>query len=292
MFALLSLPEGASPATVLAHVDALRRDVTGIGDAGDPRAPDLDPAGVLSYGALYHPWLFTLVDSATPSSGSPRQAPGPGAVQAAARTPAAGRSGRDARPRAIPRTRPPDGAVAGVFADRARERGAWVAAANVALRDVVALERPPDDQDLVRLHVAGVNVVRRLPSGFLVLAAETLSGDPLLLQANVRRLLSLLRRLALRHGSTYVFEPNSGSFRRRLERGFEAILGLMYERGAFAGASATEGYRVVVGDPPNTPQSVDSGRLVVELKVAPSLPLQFLTVRLVRSGERLAVEVA
>ena len=40
-----------------------------------------------------------------------------------------------------------------------------------------------------------------------------------------------------------------------------------------------------VGSPPNTPQSVDAGRLIVELQVAPSRPLAFLTVRLVRTGE-------
>jgi phage tail sheath protein FI len=48
----------------------------------------------------------------------------------------------------------------------------------------------------------------------------------------------------------------------------------------------------VVGDPPNSRQSLDAGRLIVELKVAPSMPLEFLTVRLVRSGERLSVEAA
>jgi phage tail sheath protein FI len=42
---------------------------------------------------------------------------------------------------------------------------------------------------------------------------------------------------------------------------------------------------VNTGSPPNTPESMDQGRLIVELKVAPSRPLAFLTVRLVRTGD-------
>ena len=39
----------------------------------------------------------------------------------------------------------------------------------------------------------------------------------------------------------------------------------------------------------NTAQSVDQGRFIVELRVAPSLPMSFLTVRLVQSGDRTLV---
>jgi hypothetical protein len=35
----------------------------------------------------------------------------------------------------------------------------------------------------------------------------------------------------------------------------------------------------------NTPQSTDLGRFIVELRVAPSLPMTFLTVRLVQTGD-------
>lgn len=39
----------------------------------------------------------------------------------------------------------------------------------------------------------------------------------------------------------------------------------------------------------NTPDAFDRGRFFVELKVAPSRPLQFLTVRIVQSGDRLEI---
>jgi phage tail sheath protein FI len=44
----------------------------------------------------------------------------------------------------------------------------------------------------------------------------------------------------------------------------------------------------VVGAGVNTAQALDQGRFVVELRVAPSVPMRFLSVRLVQAGERLA----
>jgi phage tail sheath protein FI len=85
---------------------------------------------------------------------------------------------------------------------------------------------------------------------------------------------------------THVFEPNSGSFRRRVQADFEAMLGSLFTRGAFAGATPRSAYQVVTDDSINTPQSTDQGRFVVELRVAPSLPMRFLTVRLLHAADR------
>jgi phage tail sheath protein FI len=131
-----------------------------------------------------------------------------------------------------------------------------------------------------------VNTLWQEPAGFLALAADTLADDPDLAPISVRRLLILLRRLALRQGAAYVFEPNGDAFQRLVERGFGAILDDLYRRGAFAGAAPEDAYRVVVDASVNPPASVDLGRFIVELKVAPALPLEFVTVRLVQSGER------
>jgi phage tail sheath protein FI len=104
--------------------------------------------------------------------------------------------------------------------------------------------------------------------------------------------LILLRRQALRLGATYVFEPNNEAFRRVVERGFTEMLDGMFERGAFAGATAASSYQVVAGASLNTPESVEQGRFIVELRVAPSMPLSFLTIRLIQTSDRsLAMEV-
>lgn len=191
------------------------------------------------------------------------------------------------------RALPPDGPVLGEFARRAVLDGAWIAPANHAFDEGLGLAAPghaPDAQ-WAALYGNGVNLLRHRPEGITVMSAETLAVDDALRSINVRRLLILLRRLALREGDALVFEPNDASFRRRVQSRFETLLGDLFERGAFSGARKEQGFQVVVDESVNTAQSVDAGRFIVELRVAPSRPLAFLTVRLVQSGaDGLAVE--
>lgn len=256
LFAILSLPDHYREEEARAHARLLRPN--GAGRRTTPSAPGLvAPLGfgesrALSYGAVYHPWVVG--------------------------------SGEDGR-RGL-RRYPPDGVAAGLIARRSFERGAWVAPANEPLYGVVALDPPLRRTHFAALQEAQVNVVRQETRGFLVLSADTLSDDVDYRPIGVRRLLSLLRRMALRLGATYVFEPHDEAFRRLVRRGFEGMLGEMFARGAFAGASPAESYRVITDSTLNTNQMTDLGRFVVELKVAPSLPLTFLTIRLVQSGDR------
>lgn len=175
------------------------------------------------------------------------------------------------------------------MAARAVARGAWVSPANEAMRGVVALTPAIAADRRLELQEAQINLLRREPRGFLCLSADTLSDDEDLRPINVRRLLILLRRLALRLGAQYVFEPNDDSFRRMVERGFEGLLGEMFERGAFAGKTPATSFQVNADTPLNAREQ-EQGRFIVELKVAPSLPLTFLTIRVIQSGERARVE--
>jgi hypothetical protein len=251
LFAVLSLPEHYREEDALGHVRSLK-------PSAGARASLVAPLGfgetrALSFGAVYHPWLVGVGEG------------GPGGA---------------------PRRSPPDGAAAGVIARRAAARGAWVAPANELLRDVIALDPPVRPTHLAALQDAQVNVVRQESRGFLALSADTLSDDVDYRPIGVRRLLSLLRRMALRLGASYVFEPHDEAFRRLVRRGFEGMLGEMFARGAFAGAAPAAAFRVVTDSTLNTSRMTDLGRFVVELKVAPSLPMTFLTVRLVQSGDR------
>jgi hypothetical protein len=205
------------------------------------RTPEETP---WSFGALYHPWVLCEGDA--------------GILRCS-----------------------PDGAICGAVAGRAVARGAWIAPANQPLVNVLGLTPPIARAQWGRLMDAHVNLLLDEPRGFLVLSADTLAEDPDLVPLNVRRLLSLLRRAALRIGPTFVFEPNGDVFRRSVEREFGDLLDGLQRRGAFAGATPDQSYQVVVDD---SSSSLDLGRLVVELKVAPSLPLEFLTVRLLQSG--------
>jgi hypothetical protein len=215
--------------------------------SGGDLAPGSGPDPIFGFGALYHPWLYC----ADPTD-----------------------------PTAFRRTSP-DGPAAGIAALRAAVRGAWIAPANEPLQDVLALDRSVPDTDYQGLADAQINFVRDAPGGFLWLAADTLSDDPDLRPIPVRRLLALLRRTALQYGYAHVFEPNNDLSRRTARRSFQSILSFMFSAGAFAGSTAAQAFEVST---PLTPDDLDQGRLIVELKVAPSRPLAFLTVLLVQDG--------
>ena len=205
---------------------------------------------VFSYGAVYHPWLITReTDGELLHS-------------------------------------PPDGAAVGIIARRSIERGAWLAPANEEFRGVIALNPPLSDGRRLDLLLAQINQITQEPGGFLSLNADTLSVEPELRPINVRRLLILLRRAALKRGVQYVFEPNGGTLRRLVQTGFEALLDQLFVRGAFAGATRATSYEVVTDDTINTPQTQELGQFRVDLKVAPSLPMSFVIVRLVQTGDR------
>lgn len=249
MFALLSLPRHYHAPEAIEH--GRRLALWRQGGFGEPDMFDTNERRVLSFGALHHPWIRF------------RDGPAPGLASA-----------------------PPEGAIAGVHARRTLARGAWIAAANEPLRDIVALAPSIGDGDWPALDAGRINFLRRDARGFLLLGSDTLSDEPEWRQINVRRLMSLLRRVAVRRGAPYVFEPNGDVLRRAVERGFTQMLDSMFRQGAFVGRTVQEAFRVSV-DP--TAADRDGGRLIVEIGVAPSQPMRFLTVRLFQSGERFTI---
>ena len=260
LFAVLALPEHYHEDDAIAHIGRLKSPLRPVElhTSSDPNSDDVHLISQLGYGersafsyaALYYPWVIASEDTNQLKN------------------------------------IPPDGTACGIMALRARARGAWIAPANELLTGVVDLAPPVSRANWQRLQNAQVNLIRQEPRGFLSLSSDTLSDeeDDDLRPINVRRLLILLRRLALRLGATYVFEPNSDAFRRLVQRGFEVMLGQMFARGAFAGSTPGTSFQVVTDTSINTPQSVDLGRFIVELRVAPSLPMTFLTIRLVQSA--------
>jgi Phage tail sheath protein subtilisin-like domain len=212
----------------------------------------VDETTALSFGGVYHPWQI----------------------------------GREEDDLSNLRSTPPDGAMAGIMAKRSTKRGPWISPANEKLSGVVALSPAISRDHWQLLQDSQINLVRQEPAGFLCLSAATLSDDDDLLPINVRRLLSFLRKTALLVGNQYVFEPLSDVFRRAVQRGFEKLLDELAHRGAFAGRTRNEQFQVVIDSGLNTSITADQGRFYVELRVAPSLPLHFLTVRLLQQADR------
>jgi phage tail sheath protein FI len=180
---------------------------------------------------------------------------------------------------------PPDGALCGVIAAREIARQVWVAPANLPLAGVLDLQPTLSTDDWAQLFALGFNLVREEAVDFRVMSAHTLADDASLLQLSVRRLLIQLRKAVLTLGQDYVFQKNDDLFRQRVRHGLEALLGTLFDGGAFAGATRQSSYRIAVDSSVNTPDDTDQGRMIAQILVAPSQPMEFLTVLLTRTGE-------
>jgi hypothetical protein len=244
---LLSVPQHYDAAAVLDWHDQL----TSASAVADSATSSVRP---LSYAAYWHPWL-TMPEPIGVTAAT-------GAGQVALRQV------------------PPDGPVAGMIAARELDRGIWIAPAAVALRGPVGLEPKLTEAETVRLFDAHANVIRQRPGGFAAIAAHSLASDQLL-QLSIRRLLILVRKIAVREGERYTFEINNERFRQLVQRRFERILGDLTGRGAF------HAFQVLTDGGVNSADDVENGRLIVALQVAPSSPVEFVTVTLLRSGEGL-----
>jgi phage tail sheath protein FI len=170
---------------------------------------------------------------------------------------------------------PPDGSIAGQLSASSVRRGPWAAVANRSLPQIVGVDRTVPDDERADLVDAGVNVVLRTPRGVMVLSDRTLSVDPRLGRVSARRLLCLLVRAASWVAAPFVFEVLSDVRSRALAAAVDDVLARLLVRGAFAGSRPDDCYRVVVD------RRTDA--FVVELRVAPAVPLEFVTVRLVGS---------
>jgi phage tail sheath protein FI len=124
----------------------------------------------------------------------------------------------------------------------------------------------------------GLNVVRRRPSGFAATSAHTASADRTVLQFTVRRLLIWVRKLAMREGSRFVFEPDNERFRAMVATTFRRHLERLRVHGALAA------YQVNV-ESLQARSLADEGRVRIDLKLAPSSPIEFITISLLRAGD-------
>ncbi|MGK7865358.1 phage tail sheath family protein [Falsiroseomonas sp. E2-1-a4] len=178
---------------------------------------------------------------------------------------------------------PPSGHVAGQLAATDLASGPHCAAANVPL---VWAQRASLDIDPVRhglLNAEGVNIIAARDGRPLrILGARTVSSDPTWRFFPVRRLICMLRRALDAATQWAVFEPNDEETRALLTQSIGIFLESLREGGALAGARPVESYRVRCDETNNPPAGRGRGELVVDIAVAPSIPFEFILLRLGR----------
>jgi uncharacterized protein len=235
-----------------------------------------------SYAAAYHPWLSVPGD---PSLTSPQVPRSEIDQQVPRRNVVSHRILR--RGVALPPAQPvpPSAFAAGIVAARERRLGLPWGPANELAAAAVVGESTVSSAEHDTLHPLGINVFLAERDGFRLTAARTLSRDPYLRQLSVRRLLTMLRLALERQLQWVVFEPNTPALRETLRHTLLSFLRDLYRAGAFVGASEEEAFFVRTDDDLNPQVSIDLGRLVVEVGVAPAEPVEFIVLRITREGD-------
>ncbi len=179
---------------------------------------------------------------------------------------------------------PPSGHLAGLLARRDTEVGVHHAPANLPIDGVVDVALRVTEDHLGALNSEGVNVIRFL-RGIRPWGVRTASSDPDWRFIGVRRLFMMINR-ALELGMTWVpFEPNQANTWQSLETMVSAFLATLHAQGMFAGGKPEESFYVKCDQETNPPDSVNQGRLVCEIGVAPAQPAEFIMIRVIENME-------
>jgi len=179
-------------------------------------------------------------------------------------------------------TVPTAGHVAGVWARTDAGRGVWKAPANEAVRGIARLETNVTNGEQDLLNPEGVNCIRSFGSyGTKIWGARTLAKtDPSWRYINVRRLFNFVEESIQRGTQWAVFEPNDFDLWQRVKRNITSFLRGLWTQGALVGATPEQAFYVLCDASNNPPSSVDEGKLIVEIGIAPVKPAEFVIFRI------------
>ena len=176
---------------------------------------------------------------------------------------------------------PPSGHMAGIWARNDESRGVWKAPANEVIAGALDVETKITKLEQGLLNPIGVNCIRPFGTrGIRVWGARTLSSDPSWRYVNVRRLFNMIETSVMEGTQWVVFEPNDQALWQRVKRTVSAFLLGLWRDGALFGATPEQAYFVKCDAETNPPESIDEGRLVVEIGIAPVKPAEFVIFRI------------
>ena len=179
---------------------------------------------------------------------------------------------------------PPSGHVLGIFAKSDIVYGVHKAPANVVINNCIGLEVVYSDSQQVQLNHEGINCIRSFPGrGIRVWGARTLSYDPLWRFVNVRRLVIMIEKSIDKSTQWAVFEPNDFNLRLGLTNTVTWFLRKLWKGGGLAGATQDEAFVITCSEKNNPSEVIDAGQVITDILVAPSVPAEFITVRIIKS---------
>ena len=176
---------------------------------------------------------------------------------------------------------PPSGHIAGVWARVDETRGVWKAPANETIAGCLDVAYHVSKAEQSLLNPIGINCIRPFGTrGIRIWGARTLSSDSDWRYINVRRLFNMVETTILDGTQWAVFEPNDVKLWEGVTRTLKGFLTGLWRDGALFGTSADQAFFVKCDAETNPPQSIDEGKLVVEVGIAPVKPAEFVIFRI------------
>jgi Bacteriophage tail sheath protein len=179
----------------------------------------------------------------------------------------------------------PAAVAAGILAQREAQFGVVYGPGNVIAAGAVTVDDRVSAARHDQLHQSAINVYIAERDGILLTAARTLALDQTWRQLNVRRLVTMIRRVLEKQMQWTVFEPNNRQLRFQIARMLEAFLRQLYRANAFTGATEAQAFFVRCDDNLNPPLVERSGQLIAQVGIAPAEPLEFIVLNIARNGD-------
>jgi phage tail sheath protein FI len=190
--------------------------------------------------------------------------------------------------RGATRAVPPSGHVCGRMAADDLARGVPGTGANIPLDWVTDLSIGIDAAAHGRLNEAGVNAITvtqgRAPR---LMGARLLSSTLTWRFVTTQRVICAIRRQLTAALQWAVFAPNDTVTRLMILRQAGDYFEMLRQRGALAGGTPEEAWFVRCDETTTTPSDREAGRLIVQIGVAPSAPLEFILLKLGKSVDQL-----
>jgi phage tail sheath protein FI len=186
-----------------------------------------------------------------------------------------------------PRSVPPSGTIAGLYARTDGSRGVWKAPAGTeaSLGGVQGVDYVLTDDQNGTINPRGVNAIRLMAGvGAVAWGARTLRGDDRLAAEYkyipIRRLALYIEESLYRGTQWVVFEPNDEPLWAQIRLNLGAFMNRLFRQGAFQGKTPAEAYLVKCDKETTTQNDIDLGIVNILVGFAPLKPAEFVIIRI------------
>jgi len=184
------------------------------------------------------------------------------------------------------RCAPCSGWVTGVISQLDLQFGAYFTPANEGILQAIDLSSLFDAEDQADLYSGGINLLTCTPGrGLLVWGGRVLGKQSPGGFVAHRRLIHLLVRAIRRVAEPLVFDTNGPELWLAFVRSVNTVLLQAYRAGALKGDQPNQAFQVICDSTTNPQAQIDQGIVVCIVKVAPAVPMEFITLRVAVSAE-------